>query len=83
MPRILHCDNVENGIELISSIERRVTHSEKKSRGNVSAQWAGIPGHVVASGKRGNEISAILCPSLPTAGRQGEARHAGALAGQR
>jgi len=33
MPKILHCDNVKNGIELISSIERVVAPFEKKGGG--------------------------------------------------
>jgi hypothetical protein len=31
MPKLLRCDNVKNGIELISSIERIVIRFEKKS----------------------------------------------------
>jgi hypothetical protein len=32
MPKILHCDNVKNGIELFSSTERAVTYLEKNIR---------------------------------------------------
>jgi hypothetical protein len=32
MPKILHCDNVRNGIELISLIERTVIHLLKNLR---------------------------------------------------